>query len=312
MEKYHNPVPFHLRSPYHQLFTALLIIVVLGAVLFLSSVYIGSKISGVDVTVLDNITGNLRPAEVSFIKFLLIAQDISFFIIPGMIMLIRLNPGYPYTVSPIRLPGATEILMVSILAFCAFPVTGLAGELNSKLLLPDKLHGVGEWIRDKEDYADNMLSLLISSRSLREMWMNIFIVAALPAISEELIFRGILQRIFQNMFRSGHIAVWVTSVIFSTIHFQFYGFLPRLLLGLMFGYLFLWSGSLWLPVIAHFINNAVPVAGAYIRGWESLNAVFSGGITNQLLQAVLPAAAGIIILGWFRKRSRNPGRYIEV
>ena len=162
-------------------------------------------------------------------------------------------------------------MLVTILAFCTFPVTRLAGQLNSGMVLPDWLSGVEQWMKDKEDYANHLMDLIMTPETFSGMWLNILIIAALPAIGEELIFRGVFQKIFHNLFRSGHLSVWVTSFLFSAIHFQFYGFLPRFILGLIFGYLFLWSRNLWLPVIAHFINNAVPTVGAYLKGWEAIN-----------------------------------------
>ena len=98
-------------------------------------------------------------------------------------------------------------------------------------------------------------------------------LAVLPAIGEELIFRGVFQKIFYDFFKSGHMAIWVTAFLFSALHFQFYGFIPRLILGLVFGYLFFWSGTLWLPVLSHFVNNAVPVIGVYIQGWDNCQSI---------------------------------------
>jgi hypothetical protein len=192
-------------------------------------------------------------------------------------------------------------MLVIILALCTFPVTGLAGRLNSGMVLPDGLSGIGEWMRDKEDYADRLLDLIMTPETLKGMWLNIIVIAALPAIGEELIFRGVFQKIFQNIFRSGHLSVWFTSFLFSAIHLQFYGFLPRFILGLIFGYLFLWSRNLWLPVIAHFINNAVPVAGAYIKGWEAVNSPLAGSIGKQITIVIFSLLIVIVILDSFRQ-----------
>jgi membrane protease YdiL (CAAX protease family) len=143
------------------------------------------------------------------------------------------------------------------------------------------------------------------------MWLNIMIIAVLPAISEELIFRGVFQKIFQNIFRSGHLAVWFTSFLFSAIHLQFYGFLPRFILGLIFGYLFLWSRNLWFPVIAHFINNAVPAAGTYLKGWKAVNSLSGASLGNQITVVMFSLIVGIVILSRFRQaayedRQENP------
>jgi hypothetical protein len=95
----------------------------------------------------------------------------------------------------------------------------------------------------------------------------------------------------------------LASFLFSAIHLQFYGFLPRLILGLIFGYLFLWSRNLWLPVIAHFINNAVPTAGAYVKGWETINHPLFPAPGKQIAGVIISLAIGIIVLICIRRRS---------
>ncbi len=89
-------------------------------------------------------------------------------------------------------------------------------------------------------------------------------IALLPAIGEELVFRGVVQKIFRQWSRNAHVAIWTTAVLFSAMHMQFYGFIPRMLLGAMLGYMLEWSGSLWLPMLAHFINNAGAVLLTYL------------------------------------------------
>jgi membrane protease YdiL (CAAX protease family) len=136
------------------------------------------------------------------------------------------------------------------------------------------------------------------------MIINLFIIAILPAVGEEFFFRGVLQKILIKLFKSGHVAIWVTAFIFSAMHFQFFGFVPRFILGLIFGYLFFWSGTLWLPVISHFINNAVPVIMAYKQGMEKFNAPPDTPLWKMALALPLPVAIGLIILFYFRNRSK--------
>ena len=136
------------------------------------------------------------------------------------------------------------------------------------------------------------------------MILNLFIIAILPAVGEEFFFRGVLQKILIRLFKSGHVAIWVTAFIFSAIHFQFFGFVPRFILGLIFGYLFFWSSTLWLPVISHFINNAVPVIMAYIQGMEKFNALSDTPLWKLALALPLPVAIGLVILFYFRNNSK--------
>ena len=89
--------------------------------------------------------------------------------------------------------------------------------------------------------------------------MNILIIAIMAGIGEELMFRGVIQKILIGWTKDIHLGILYTAIIFSTIHFQFYGFVPRMILGMVLGYLYIWSKSLWVPVIAHAINNALTV-----------------------------------------------------
>jgi membrane protease YdiL (CAAX protease family) len=305
MENIPNRVPFHMRSPGNQLIASILVILVMGTVLFMAAIYAGSHIFNVDASILDSPAKNPGSNEIGFIKYSLAAQDISFFIVPVLIILWKINPGYDRNVFSFSSISTVDFIMVTILALCAFPVTSLAGELNSKLAFPDKLHGIEEWIREKEDYADETISLIMSVQSFGGMLLNLLLVAFLPAVSEELIFRGVFQKLLQRISGSGNIAVWITAVFFSAIHFQFFGFLPRLILGLIFGYLFLWSGSLWLPILAHLINNAVPVAGAFVKGWDVINKPSSYDTGRQLIYAVVPILVGLLIMHWFRNRTQD-------
>jgi membrane protease YdiL (CAAX protease family) len=116
----------------------------------------------------------------------------------------------------------------------------------------------------KEAQMAEMTKQLLVMKSIPVLLINLLMLAIIPAVGEEFIFRGCLQKIFGRWIGNYHIAIWITAIIFSGIHFQFYGFMPRMLLGALFGYLLVWSGSLWLPILAHFMNNGVAVVTAYV------------------------------------------------
>jgi membrane protease YdiL (CAAX protease family) len=208
-----------------------------------------------------------------------------------------------------EIPGSVQVLLVALLAIFIIPVISYTGMINSKMNLPAWLSGVEEWMRTKEDTASDMTGLLLKSSGIGELVLNIFILSVIPSIGEEMIFRGILQQILIRFFRSGHAGIWITSIIFSAIHFQFFGFLPRLILGLSFGYLFFWSGNLWLSIIAHFINNAIPVAMSYFFSWNELNVKAKGFAEKQLLLVVFAAflIAGVFYYFWSEHRKSPVG-----
>jgi membrane protease YdiL (CAAX protease family) len=144
--------------------------------------------------------------------------------------------------------------------------------------------------------ASELTGFLIKSSGMRDLTINIFILAVIPSIAEEMIFRGILQQILCRVFKSGHIGIWLTAILFSAIHLQFFGFLPRLILGLSFGYLFFWSRNLWLPVIAHFINNFIPVMMTFFYGWKDISDKATGLVEKQVL---LPVFCSVLSIGVF-------------
>ncbi len=151
---------------------------------------------------------------------------------------------------------AMNSLLGACMLIMAFPIAQLALWLNQQLSLP-------EWAKSIESNANAMLQNLLRVESPYELVLNIVVVAMIPAIGEELLFRGILQRNFENLFKNPHTAIWLAAVIFSAFHFQFEGFLPRVLLGAMLGYFYYFSGSLWVPVIAHFFYNGFQILAIY-------------------------------------------------
>src|SRR5690606_9164914 len=97
-----------------------------------------------------------------------------------------------------------------------------------------------------------------------QMVLAFVVVVVLPAIGEEIVFRGMIQNDFYRATRNAHLSIWITAILFSAIHLQFYGFFPRMFLGALFGYLYFWSGNLWMPVLAHFVNNGFTLISLYL------------------------------------------------
>ena len=235
----------------------------------------------------------------------MIIQDVSLLAIPSVIIMVLMKSESSAGLTELKIPKLKEVCLVVILAFCIFPITSFTGQINSAMHLPDWLSGVEQWMIEKEEKANNLIDLLITSNTFLIMTLNLFIIALIPAIAEEFIFRGVFQKIFYSLFRSGHLAIWFTAFLFSTIHFQFFGFIPRFILGLVFGYLFFWSGTLWLPVISHFVNNAFPVVLAYIEGMDKLNAPIDVPLWKQAIGLPLPVILSLVILYYFRDKSKS-------
>jgi len=154
---------------------------------------------------------------------------------------------------------------------------------------------------------------LLTMKTIGALLVNLLMLAVIPAIGEEFIFRGCLQRLFNQLTKNHHIAIWLTAIIFSSIHLQFYGFIPRMLLGAMFGYLFVWSNSLWLPILGHFLNNATAVITAYVyqqqgKSLEKLDEAQAGSWPVYLISL----AGTAVVLWYFYTQSRRQRTVVEV
>jgi membrane protease YdiL (CAAX protease family) len=158
---------------------------------------------------------------------------------------------------------------------------------------------------EKEKTADNLINSLINTGNSGVLILNLLTIAFIPAIAEELIFRGVLQKIFGRLFKSGHAGIWFTAFLFSTVHFQFFGFVPRFILGLAFGYLYFWGGSLWLPVIAHFVNNAFPVVFNFFQGKVTLNDPTDIALWKQAVAVPIPLFVIYLVMVYFRNKKRE-------
>ena len=156
------------------------------------------------------------------------------------------------------------LLAIGIM-ICAAPAINLLADWNSKVELPECLDSIEQKMKAYEQQAAQLTERFLQADNVWQLLLNIGLMALLPALAEELSFRGTLQQILGNK----QIAIWATAIVFSAIHMQFYGFVPRMLMGAMFGYIFVWSGTLWIPIVMHFTNNGLAVIAYYIFGSEN-------------------------------------------
>lgn len=157
------------------------------------------------------------------------------------------------------LPTRKIASKTALLALVILPVVALLAYFNEKMALPESLAGIEKWMREMEDQSAHLLEIMTGNHDITSLLINLFVMAIVPAFAEEFFFRGTMQPFFESWLKNKHAAIWLTAFIFSAIHFQFYGFIPRLLLGAYLGYLLIWSRSLWLPVLAHFLHNALTI-----------------------------------------------------
>lgn len=196
----------------------------------------------------------------------------------------------------VRRPLPSFLLLgVACLAVLAFmPLNSLIIEWNNSVHLPQGLFRVESWMRRKEQELATMTQFLTEFKSLPKLLVAMTVMAIIPAIGEEVLFRGIIQRKIFHKIGDMHISIWLTAAIFSATHLQFLGFIPRMLLGAMFGYMYAWSRNLWTPIFAHFVNNAATLLMVYLSNQQLIsmnveNPESTISWTGALLSLVLTA-----------------------
>lgn len=161
-------------------------------------------------------------------------------------------------------PAPIMILIVALAVITFMAPNSVFIEWNANVVFPEFMQDFATWARQHEDLAAKVTQFLTTFDSTGDLLFGIFVIAVLPAIGEELVFRGMLQPELYRATKNHHAAIWISAIIFSAFHMQFFGFVPRMLLGALFGYIYLWSTNFWMPVIAHFTNNAFSVIMMYL------------------------------------------------
>lgn len=176
---------------------------------------------------------------------------------------------------------------------------------NMNVSVPEFMSSLGEWAREEEDRLSRHSFVLNYINSPQYLLVTLVVIALLPAIGEELVFRGMIQKELWRGSGNIHIAIWSTALIFSIVHMQFYGLLPRLLMGVLLGYLYYWSGNLLIPIISHFSNNAFIVIMVYLHNIELINFKIQGPVVVSWYIVTGCLVMSFIIIIYFRKRYMN-------
>lgn len=192
--------------------------------------------------------------NISATKWLLLLQTVLTFAVPA-ILFDRIYGEKKH--APLCREWRVWLLAVALMP-CALPAVNLTKWLNDILALPDFMGSIERWMQQMEAATGELTARLLRTDNFGDLAANLLVMALAPAIAEELFFRGALQKTLSRAMNA-HTAIWITAAIFSAVHLQFYGFVPRMLLGAALGYLFWLTGSIWTSVAAHFTNNALTV-----------------------------------------------------
>ncbi len=254
-------------APNFTKFIFILFSILVGCVFFVViGILISIPIFGVNINDFSGSLNASNPANISVLKFLQAFYSIGMFIFPAFIIALFFNGKIGEYLQIKKIPSPLSIVFVCLIMFFALPLINYLMLLNQSITFPASMAGLETELKSLEKEAEVISGSFLKANSFSVYLANMLVMAVIPAIGEEFMFRGIFQRMFKDWTKNIHIAIWLAAILFSAMHMQFYGFIPRMLLGAFFGYLFYWSGNLWLSVLAHFVNNSIAVTAFYLNG----------------------------------------------
>ena len=221
-----------------------------------------------------------------------VLQSVLVFITPALAVAM-LSTRFPASLLAVdRLPSLKFTLTAIFTLVISIPLMNIIIEWNQNLTFPESMSGIVQTFKDLEAKSEDSINIMTSGNSAGILIVNIMIVGIFAGLGEELFFRGGLMRLLGGVKSIGtHKAIWISAIIFSALHLQFFGFVPRMLLGVFFGYLLAWSGSLWLPILMHIINNSIIVTFEWINQTNGtdidINCIGTGSSTSNIIILIL-------------------------
>lgn len=256
------------KDVYYQLVITILVIVSCFAFSQLVSLFISETFSPGLFKRIGELN-NENKFEINLIKILQLLSSSFTFILPSIILAYLFGNKISSYLKINRTPGILYYIIIPVFMFAIMPALNLIIIWNESIVLPSALKSLEQSLKAMEESSRNMTMLVISCKSTGDFIFSLIVVAIIPAFGEELLFRGIIQQKLNHLFNNIHLAVFLSSFIFSAIHFQFYGFIPRMLLGMIFGYMFYYSKSIWPAIFAHFMNNAAALIAYIVSGSQN-------------------------------------------
>jgi membrane protease YdiL (CAAX protease family) len=254
---------------------------------------------------------NPTKENIAIIKFSQAFQTIGIFVIPAFIAAVFLNNHSFQFLQLQKKPYLISIVLVIFSMIAWIPSINFTAAFNARLNLPESMNSVEEKIQQLRDNYNQLTGLFLESVSIKDFLINILVMALLPAIGEELLFRGVFQRLFTEWTKNIHLGIFIAAFLFSFFHFEFYGFLPRFLLGVLFGYYLAWTSSLWIPIMAHFINNFIIVGYYYfVQPLNEPSAIDQIGTTPDIFLLISIIAGTLLITGlYYIEKLKCKARY---
>ena len=233
-------------------------------------------------------------------------SSIMMFVVPPIVYYCITRKEHPMQALGLRrLSPPRWLFFIGVaLIFVSIPVTTTLTTWNESMSLGSAFSRLEEWMKELEETAQASIERMANVSTFGGFLLNLLVMALIPAIGEEMTFRGVLQQSLTRGMKNPHLAIFLSAAIFSFIHFEFYGFLPRMFLGLLLGYMFYFTRSLWTSIAMHFINNGSLVTLYYLNNTGAINVdVDHFGETDKVWLIGLSAAVtiGLIALSWRKK-----------
>lgn len=263
--------------------------------LLLIFLFCGGAVIATLITMLISLFTGISGMDMSMTRVIQTISSLGLFLLPaiGMALFCDVSPRHYLSLHRVN-DERVWLLVLASMFLIAAPINFIA-MLNQQMELPTFMAPVEQWMRSQEDLAQQLTQNMIGDGTPQLLAINLIVMALCPAITEEFFFRGALQRLIGKWNPNPHFVIWSAAILFSAFHLQFYGFIPRMLLGAYLGYLLLWTRSIWIPVFAHFINNATAVIGMSDKNLRE-SALVTGEIpTDQILQYGIAAAISLIL-----------------
>jgi membrane protease YdiL (CAAX protease family) len=302
---------FHTARPFTKILLVLFLMLTSYLILFGVGILLAWPLFKVTPSeVIEIIENRDADGHIELLKYLQVLYSTGLFLLPALLAGFMIQRNIWEYLHAGHSPNIPLSILVVLLVLVSIPWINYLGFLNEKLSLPDRWSEWMEKIRQSDQDSWDLMKTYLSTENIWGLLFNLFMIALIPAIGEEFLFRGVLQRIFTEWFRNGHLAVWLAAILFSLAHYQFLGFMPRIILGALFGYIFLWTGNIWLPVLAHFINNTVAVLyySLFLAGKFGIDPQQLGMQRNPVLYifgSLLLTAVGIIVIRQLGKMSAD-------
>jgi membrane protease YdiL (CAAX protease family) len=242
----------------------------------------------------------LKPAYVQFAQIAQSVFSFCMFVLPPLILGLIVSRKPLQYVGFSSMVSGKQFFLIVLIAFAGLLATDALGSFNEWIPIPKS---AAHYFKQLEDSYDDEVTSLASMKTTADLIISLVVLAFLPAMFEEMFFRGGLQQTMIGITRNAFWGILITSILFSAIHLSYYGFLPRAFLGVVLGYIFYYSKNIWLNITVHFLNNAVAVLQMYMLSKQGKLTPDAMNSTSPVYIGVFGIIAVLYLLFMFKRES---------